>query len=519
MSNLKYWEDKIKQKRKNTDFREFVKEIASWSPIILYKNQWKVSRYNEKIKRVSCIDNNNYNSNYESINAGSSFDFDFSDNFFANFNKTYSSYKFPFTYVFPWLWVENCEFSDVTHASKNVYLSFFTTTWSENVLYSYSTKQSSKNVLNSISIGKNSENIYLSSFCLQSYNIFYSYNIHNSSNIWFSSNLIWCSECLLCNWLENMSYCINNKQYEKKEYLELKKSIITIKEKFNENFEYVRKNTPINFLSLNSSGYCLYNSEDINNSLFCWNLKNGNNSILIFSEEWVFNSYDSILWWSWNTNNIVWQIWSWLCENIYLSIQCWTCNSTYYSLFLENCSFCLWCIWLKNKSYCILNKQYTKEEWYELADKIFSQMESEGTLWEFFPWEINPFYFNDTMAYLIDDSFTKEEVEKQWNMWRDEEIKVDIPEWVDVIKTTPPARASLPPQLRGTEGEFVSDYQWYDSNWNWQINPEILKKVIKDEKWNIYRIVQMEYDFLMKHWLPLPEIHWLDRIKMWFKFK
>jgi hypothetical protein len=31
--------------------------------------------------------------------------------------------------------------------------------------------------------------------------------------------------------------------------------------------------------------------------------------------------------------------------------------------------------------------------------------------------------------------------------------------------------------------------------------------------------VKMEYDFLMKHGLPLPELHWLERIKLWFKFK
>jgi hypothetical protein len=33
MSNLKYWEDKIKEKRKNTDFKVFLKEIASWYPL------------------------------------------------------------------------------------------------------------------------------------------------------------------------------------------------------------------------------------------------------------------------------------------------------------------------------------------------------------------------------------------------------------------------------------------------------------------------------------------------------
>jgi hypothetical protein len=37
-------------------------------------------------------------------------------------------------------------------------------------------------------------------------------------------------------------------------------------------------------------------------------------------------------------------------------------------------------------------------------------MEKDGTLGEFFPATMNPFYFNDTAAYLIDPSFTKEEV-------------------------------------------------------------------------------------------------------------
>jgi len=41
---------------------------------------------------------------------------------------------------------------------------------------------------------------------------------------------------------------------------------------------------------------------------------------------------------------------------------------------------------------------------------------------------MNPFYFNDTAACLIDDSFTKEEVAKAGYLRRDGEIKVDIPQ-------------------------------------------------------------------------------------------
>ena len=115
---------------------------------------------------------------------------------------------------------------------------------------------------------------------------------------------------------------------------------------------------------------------------------------------------------------------------------------------------------------------------------------------------MNPFYFNDTLAYLIDDTFTKEEVLKDWYLRRDEEIKVDIADGADVI----------------TIKDF-NQFQWFDTAGKWNINPEILKKVIQDNKWNYYKIVPMELDFLQKYWLPLPELHRLDRIKLWFKFK
>jgi len=44
-----------------------------------------------------------------------------------------------------------------------------------------------------------------------------------------------------------------------------------------------------------------------------------------------------------------------------------------------------------------------------------------------------------------------------------------------------------------------------------------LKKVIQDEQGNVYKIVKIEYDFLMKYGLPLPRKHWLERMKEYFK--
>jgi hypothetical protein len=49
------------------------------------------------------------------------------------------------------------------------------------------------------------------------------------------------------------------------------------------------------------------------------------------------------------------------------------------------------------------------------------------------------------------------------------------------------------------------------------IDPEILKCIVQDEQGNVYKIVKMEYDFLMKYGLPLPRKHWLDRMKENFR--
>jgi hypothetical protein len=139
-------------------------------------------------------------------------------------------------------------------------------------------------------------------------------------------------------------------------------------------------------------------------------------------------------------------------------------------------------------------------------------MDADGTLGQFFPATMNPFYFNDTAAYLIDPSFTKEEVTAKWYLRRDEPIKVDIPAGVQTVKTSEldqyEWRRDVQTGRVGTQ--FVASSER-------RIDPEIMKKVILDEQGNAYRIIPMEYEFLMKHGLPLPRKHWLERMKENFR--
>ncbi len=293
---------------------------------------------------------------------------------------------------------ENCIFADTVYACKNIYLTNSAINWCEDVLYSYNIKDSCKRIVNSIMIWDSSENIYYSSIVLWSQNIFYSCAIRDSYNVWFSTNLVWCQNCIFCDNLENKQYCIENKQYTKEEY---EKKVVAFRRN---KIKYSHWQHAIFKRKINTN----FLSENLENSIGSYRLFNGRNTILVWWKEWSRDIYDCYTWWAPKASDFYGVMWAgmfsehlYCCNNIANSTHC------FYSWMLENCSYCLWCIGLKNKSYCILNKQYTKEERYDKVDEIFTQMEKDWTLGKFFLWSMNPFYFNDTAAYLIDDSFTK----------------------------------------------------------------------------------------------------------------
>ena len=493
MEDLKYWKNKMKQKRESTDPRKFLMDIASWSGMAFYRNNWLISRYPESNRINICSIEQFEEIREDFIKNG--LEYNFQKNGFENYKIL--SKKIKSSTLIQFWNNENSNFSDVSVNAKNAYLSRVITLWSENAYYSMLVRINSVNIFNSFFVVDNSEVIYFCKSIHSSYKIFYSKYIKNCSDVRFSSNLTGCKECIDCDNLENESYCIWNIKYEKKEYFERKSEILSQKSNFLNNYKKL-ENKWKNHNSSNVNWDNIIESEDVLNWSFVFNLKNWNNTLFVWSTAWAENWFDFLIWWEGN-NDIYWVNNSWWgCQNIFNSVQVGWSTDIYYSQNIETCSHLLFCNGLKNKSYCILNKQYTKSEWEILADKIFKQMESDWILWDFFPGNINPFYFNDTIAGMLWD-FTKEEVESKWYLWRDEEIKVDIPEWVDIIST-----------------EQLNDYQWYSPSGEWRINPEILQKVIKDDAWDYYRIVQMEYDFLVKHWLPLPSLHWIDRMKINF---
>lgn len=486
---LKQRQAKIQAKRKQTPWREFVMEICSRRPIMLYKNNWLISRYpKERINKVT-TDNEYIRQKKE-----------YSGDFFSDFQSLFFSQELLATTSF--YSNENAKYSDGSWGWKNFYLCFDAWWWSQDVVYSHVIFDNSSDVLWSNLVWW-SEWVYESSWVYSSHMVFNSYMIRNSAYVRWSSNLIWCSYCIECHGLENKKYHVKNIEVTPQEF-----------------DEYLNSKQIFRHSGVSKVDTCRM-CTNVEQAEYVNNISTGRNLIFAIGWDWAENIFDGMNCGLSSTHMYGISATGDCSSHVYCVAEWGNLSHCFYCYHIESCSYCLWCIWLKNKSYCIFNKQYTKEERYDKVDEIFSQMEKDGTLGNFFPWSMNPFYFNDTAAYLLDDSFTKEEVEAAWYLWRDEAIQVDIPKWVEVVKVSE-----------------LGEYEWWSttdwSSWDrreanacgadvhqdddkkWTINPEILKKVIQDEQWNVYRIVKMEYNFLMKHELPLPRKHRLDRIKQHF---
>jgi len=182
----------MQEARKQTSWKEFIKEICSWYWLV-FRNTWKGVTTYPKNKRVNIFDINEYEENRINFTK---FWLDYFSNksFFSQIEGVRDRVWLPAPY-FSWE-VENSNFSDGIRNAKNTYLSFQSWWDIENILYSFYVKINCKDVLNSIMVRDNSNIIYHSSWIINSYKIYYSKYIQDSSNIRFSDNMVWCQECV-----------------------------------------------------------------------------------------------------------------------------------------------------------------------------------------------------------------------------------------------------------------------------------------------------------------------------------
>jgi len=234
-----------------------------------------------------------------------------------------------------------------------------------------------------------------------------------------------CTNCFGCINLRNKSYCIFNVQYSKEEY---KKRISEfrlntrsgIKNALNLSLDFwkdkPRRSSIGNSLNVNTTGDMVYESK---------NTKNG--YMITSAEDSKFVQFVTLA----STKDCYdYTIWGAGAERIYeclttgegsynnkFSAQCWPAAiDNEYCLYVIQSKSCFGCVNLKRKEYCILNKQYTKEEYIRLREKIIEDMnldpyvDSIGRTFpygEFLTSDLSPYAYNESRAidfYPIDKS-------------------------------------------------------------------------------------------------------------------
>lgn len=452
---------------------------------------------------------------------------DISDDIYWDFLKLYNIFPRPSRLIYPSL--ENWEYSSHAWWAKNIYLSYAVFIDCEDIYYSFRVVWLCKNIFNSFTIWTSS-NVLSSREILDSHNIFYSNNVLNSSNILFCESIENSKECIFsCNQI-NSKYKIFNKQYSKDEYLKIKADIylrINKKNEFNflleKYFEFLENNLIIETSKLNKSEkvswdtiYSSYNC--INWFSVIWTRDSVNvSAIWTDANDSMKNIINSIEAWN-NCENSVssWSFW-WNLYNIFYSFSIIeNSKNIHYSIDIDSCEECIFCIWLKSKKYCILNKQYSKEDYFIKKQEIIQKLKSENKWWDPLPFVLTWFPYNDTLAYdyfsinkliksnleeiiinnkstwvvkLFNDNFLADwELDLGWKekiqiKWRTKNKEINIPENSKTIKSE-----DLPSIL--------------------DTNDDILKKVIIcEETKRPYRIIKQELDFLKSKNLPLPSIH------------
>ncbi len=396
----------------------------------------------------------------------------------------------------------NSEYTNFAGRNKNCYL-IVSSGEAENSMYGYRYMKT-KDVVDSEDV-RNSELCYECFQCSHVYKAVFCSKCENSHDIYLSYNCHGCSHCFGCVNLRNKSYYIFNQPYSKEEYTQKINFILGSYTKFKEaniKFQALLKKSIFRFAQIIHSVDCRGdNISDSKNCIQSFNVASSKNLKYVSFAVNAFDSYDSGF-----------IDYSEMCyESLsgdkdarkYFTYGCWGSYDLYYSDTCSSSHHLFGCIGLRHKSYSVLNKQYTKEEYEELVSKIIEQMKKlpytdqkgrEYRYGEFFPPELSPFAYNET---VVQEYFplTKEEALNQGYQWKESEEKNLKPD----IYTQ-----DLPDHIKDVSDDIVAKtIQCAHA----QVKEDgALEPGCNEQCTTAFRITKEELDFYRRMNLPLPRL-------------
>lgn len=392
-----------------------------------------------------------------------------------------------------YLTLKNCDYSNAMANCKNCTLTIWAD-YCESVYYSsfLNTLKWSSDCIR----GFNSELCYESIGFSKNYRTFFSDECDSCVDVWFSRNCYSCTNCVGCVNLRGASYCIFNEKYSKEQYeekikelgLDSWRNLENLKEKAH-NFWLTKpyREYDGHSLNLNVTGEHIYTSKNC-------------------KECYIVNGAENCKWCQFITVAPVkdcadYSGWGNGAELIYESASVGANSSNVkFSAYCFpeslNVEYSLWCISgknifgcanLKRKNYSILNKQYSKEEFINLRQKIIDDMEKNpfvdelGRIWkygEFFSPAFSRFAYNHSNAGKFFPK-TKEQISKEGYSWNE----IENPTYPTTINSS-----EIPEKIKDT-------------------TDSILNEIIECETcFRGYKILKEEFDLLRKLNLPIPHV-------------
>lgn len=435
-----------------------------------------------------------YSDAWEPMDFG--FNYDFSRNFFEQFKDLMYTIPLPSHSMFN---IINCNFCMNANDIKGCYF-VRGASWTEDSAYLVWDRASKQcfdsHMTNACELSYGNLN---TTSC---YKTFFSVDCENSTNIFLCKDCIGCNDCFGSIGLRNQSYCIFNQPYSKEEYekkinefnlmtetglTEAKEKVYIHWLKYPTKYMHSRQN-------VNVSGDYIYESK---NSLNCYRLRGGENCKFVQNilSSPVKDSYDYSNYG--DNTELVYEsvvVGSGI-SNVKFSTQCFpNLKDSAYCYYCSNSSDLFGCVGLRNKQYCIFNKQYTKEEYFEMVEKIKKHMDEmpyvdkKGRVYkygEFFPMELSPFTYNVTGAY--DLSYVSEAKAKEFGynsyLITKNDYKISL------------KNINIPDSIE-------------------DINIDVLDEVIEcahkgncnQECTNAFRIIESEFTFYKRMNIPLPRL-------------
>lgn len=353
-----------------------------------------------------------------------------------------------------------CEYSNYCFTSKDVYLSF-SIAGSENIMYSAHIFKGNQSIFDSLSI-KDSDRIYESVQVLESYNSSF---LIESDQCVESQFLFDCSNCISCSLssnLRNKSYVFRNKQLTKEEYqkavVELKLDTYTGRQKAKEEFYSIAEKAIHRYAhiknSVNVVGDFIENSKNV---YHCYGLVEAENvKNVYFSMNSIRDSQD-VMFSGFSEECYEFTYGGRGASRAIFALSCGSgCKNIFYCDSCRGCSDCFGCIGLDKKQYCIFNKQYSKKEYFEMIEKIRKHMDDmpyvdkigrEYPFGEFFPTELSPFAYNETVAFE-EHPLSKPEVQSLRYKWKDLETK----SYTSTIKAD-----QIPDSIKNIKDDIVNE--------------------------------------------------------------